>query len=227
MSKKSLFVALLACVSLAGCGGAKSGDGWREVSSVDHGFIRFVEVNKDHVKDGALYADAAKSVCGGVCFQVGFFAEGSAEPPNMSRAEFFQQGGWKDYQPLAVYMGRPGEFSKWDCDRIGAEGAPPTALCGDGAKAQFDAVLSLASRVGWTKGCGLPPTEDEALVRKFIALPSQASHRGLLESEFESMRRESSGGPDNPADCKALAPRIEGNAKEARELLTAQVEAGG
>ena len=172
---------LLTCLALAGCGGAKSGEGWKQVSAIDGGFIPMVEVSQAPAQDGAVYRPAAKAVCGGGCFQVGFFVEGDPAPPSQSRREFFGGGGWAGYKPAAVYAGSSGEFTKWDCAKAGAADAPVTALCGEGAEEQLQAVLHLASRVAWTAGCGLPVRE---MPRRPGDLACVVSDPGKLKQRF-------------------------------------------
>lgn len=111
---------------------ASSGDHWKQVGGLDDSEnFKFVEVDKPNA-GAAVYDDAISKLCGGGgCVQVGFFLVGDSIPPSTSRSAFFRDGGWAKYTPAAVYF--TNEFTKWDCEKAGSEGAPASALCGEGS----------------------------------------------------------------------------------------------
>jgi len=199
------------------------------VGSLDGEFIQFVEIDAASAKDGAVYRDAAAQLCHpGSCLQVGFFLPGDPAPPSGSRRDFFQAGGWAGYAPAAIFMASstgPGDFTKWDCQKAGEADAPSSALCGQGAKAEYDAVLNLATRTGWTQGCGLSATDNDAILEKYLRQVSTAKGAELRKA-YDQMKQESATGPDDRADCARLRPRIEAEGKAARELLS-RVAASG
>ncbi|WP_454714296.1 hypothetical protein [Caulobacter segnis] len=224
---------LAACLMLlVACGPPPlaSGDGWRQTDRLDGGMINFVEIDKAHAQDGAAYRKAAEQICTPVsdCFQVGFFIEGQPSPAGQfgSRSVFFGNGGWGPWKPVAVFMGTSRRFTTWDCEKVGEKDAPFSALCGAELQAQHDAMLSLASRVGWTTGCGLPQTDDLALVEQFLALPSQAARRDNFRKAYDDMYEPSKDGPDDPANCVTLRPQVEADAREARAVLRKAIKAG-
>jgi hypothetical protein len=222
--KSSNFALAALTLLLGACSGPTpiQGNGWREVGSLDDGTIPFVEVQANKLKDGSVYQDAIRRLCqNGGCVEVGFFAPGNALPPSGRRSSFFQSGGWGNYQPLAVYMG--GEFTKWDCQRAGEDAAPLSALCGEGAKEQYDAVLDLATRDGWVRGCGLPPYGGRQLVEQFAEKLPEIRRRQIMSS-YDEMLDESSSGPDDPLDCEALRSNIERKAERARTTLRATIK---
>jgi hypothetical protein len=217
-------ISLVAVAMLAtACGQSApvQGDGWRRAGGLDDDLIPFVEVQADRAKDGAVYRDALNRLCGpGRCVQIGFFESGDAIPPSGPRSRFFRNGGWSNYRPLAVYMG--GEFTKWDCDRAGEEAAPLSALCGEGAEEQYQAVLQVATRDGWVKACQLPRFGGRKLVEEYAATVPPARRQQMLGA-YEEMLSSSTDGPDDPADCQNLRANIEQKADEAKAVLQAAI----
>lgn len=183
--------------------------------------IPFIEVSLEKAKDGTTYREAIDRLCGpGRCVQVGFFLAGDPIPPSGPRGDFFRAGGWGGYKPLAVYMGD--EFTKWDCERAGVEAAPLSALCGENADEEHSAVLSLATRDGWVKGCGLPPFGARKLVERYAANLPVAQREQIL-SAYQEMFTSSTSGPDNPSDCEALKSNIERRGEESRAIIEAAI----
>lgn len=217
MNWQRSFVALTLCLSACNAPGPVDGNGWRRAGGLDGDIIPFVEVSPDKARDGATYREAIDRLCGpGRCVQVGFFLAGDSIPPSGPRGDFFRAGGWGNYKPLAVYMG--GEFTKWDCERAGEEAAPLSALCGESTHEEYSAVLSLATRDGWVKGCGLPPFGGRKLVEEYAAKLPEARREQILNS-YQEMLASSAGGPDNLSDCEALRTKIEQRAEEAKTII--------
>jgi len=214
-------IAALGAIALSGCA-PKTGAHWKEVGSIDGEFIQFVEVDAASAKDGAVYRDAAAQLCHpGSCLQVGFFLPGDPVPPSGSRRDFFQTGGWASYAPAAIFMASstgPGDFTKWDCQKAGEADAPSSALCGQGARPEYRAILDLATRTGWTLGCGLPATDNDTVLEKYLRGVSSVK-RAELAAAYDQMKRETSKGPDDPANCANLRARIEADGRAARDLL--------
>jgi hypothetical protein len=215
-----MILSMAACGVLVACEQPlASGAHWREVGSIGNGVFPLVQIDAAFAKDGSVYRDAAKQVCTARCFQVGFFIPGDKVPPSESREAFFEAGVWGGYSPAAIYNAGNGEFTKWDCAKAGDADAPLSALCGEGAKEEFDAVLHLASRDGWTTGCGLPATDNRALLDKYIATLSPPKRDSLIKA-YQDMLQNSQSGPDDHADCQNLRPRIEGWQKSSRAFLS-------
>jgi hypothetical protein len=212
--------------SIAGCSDQdrQEGKGWRVVDGLEDKDIEisFVQVDQASAHDPSVYRDAASKLCGSSrCFQIGFFAPGDRIPPRTSRAMFFKSGGWRDFQPAAIYTRK--DFTHWDCAKAGEEGAPLSALCGKGAREQYSAVLSLAARDGWVKGCGLPAVNGLKVIDRFAAdLP--AERRRQLFDTYQNALRSAEKGPDDRSNCQKLRNRIEMDAREARKVLLSNVQ---
>lgn len=216
-----LIGALILLFMPKGGGVLDHGNHWRQVGELGGSpYIRVVEVDAASVHNGVVYRDAVTKLCSADsdCWQVGFFLPGDQTPPSGDKSSFFSGGGWANYSPVAVWSGN--EFTKWDCDKAGADDAPLSALCGTGAEEQYDAVLHLATRVGWSVGCHLPPTKDRGLVEKF-ANSQKRQKRDQLVQTFDQMEKASESGPDDPADCQNLKAHIEEEARDARKVLSA------
>jgi hypothetical protein len=203
---------------LAACHPQTSGAHWREVGSLDNGMVPLVEVDATFAKDGSIYRDATKQLCASRCAEVGFFLPGDAVPPSGPREDFYQAGGWSRYAPAAVYDAERRDFTRWDCIRAGAADAPLSALCGEGAKKEFDAVLRMAFRDRWTRGCRLHATDNRALLRRYFATLPQAK-RDQLAAAYDEILKSSRTGPDHPADCRRLRSRIVDGNKAAWAFL--------
>lgn len=208
---------LVTAIGVAACSPGPSGKTpWNEVGSLDGGAIRFVQVDTKYAHDAGVYREAAENACGDRCIQVGFFAEGAPIPAATTRREFFAAGGWANYDPIAVYMGSTGEFTRWDCDRIGAEGAPGEAMCSGGQGELSLALHALGSRSAYVEACGMPPTSDRDLVAKFAA--TQGNSRAITD-EFEQWYRRGLSGPDDPSMCPTVAVAVERSAVEGRKVI--------
>lgn len=183
--------------------------------------IKFVEVDKASAQDGAVYKNAVSALCpdGSRCDQIAFYLPGDPVPPSSDDPTFFQAGGFKPYPATVIYS--DGEFTKWDCNRAGSKDAPVSALCGD-IREQYESVEKLAARVSWTRNCHAPATQDEQLVRQFIAQVADKERAAEYEKAYTQLALDPSG-PDDPKDCDLLAPRIEREAKEARRVLQRQM----
>jgi Short C-terminal domain len=107
---------------------ANAGENWEVVGGLDdRENIKFVAVDKTGL-GGDFYNLAIQQLCPlDECAYVGFFTPGDKIPPSTSRREFFENGGWKDYRPAAVYVAN--EFTKWDCEKAGYANAPTGSLC--------------------------------------------------------------------------------------------------
>jgi hypothetical protein len=208
-------------VATTQCSSAR-GEHWRVVGQISGAMpIEFVEVDKASAQDGAVYKDAVSALCpdGSHCDQIAFYLPGDPVPPNSDDPTFFRAGGFKPYPAIAIYTG--GEFTKWDCDRAGSKDAPVSALCGE-VGVQYDAVEKLAARVSWTRNCHAPATQDEQLVHQFIGQVPDKERAAEYEKAYTQLALDPSG-PDDPRDCDRLAPRIEREAKEARQVLQRQM----
>ncbi|HTK35559.1 MAG TPA: hypothetical protein VL358_09775 [Caulobacteraceae bacterium] len=217
MKSSVLWIAALG--RLAACDAASSGAHWREVGSLDDGAVPFVEVETAFAMDGSVYRDAARRLCTRRCTEVGFFLPGDTRPPSGPREAFDQAGGWSHYAPAAVYSAGGGVFTRWDCIRAGEADAPVSALCGEGAKTEFDSVLRMAFRDGWTTGCRLRATDNRALLKRYLA-PLPQAKREQLAGAYDDIVSSSRTGPDDPADCRKLRSRVVDDNRSARAFLT-------
>jgi hypothetical protein len=217
MKRSVLWIAALG--RLAACDAAASGAHWREVGSLDNGMVPFVEVEAAFAKDGSVYRDAVGQLCARRCSEVGFFLPGDPAPPSGRREAFYAAGGWSNYAPAAVYDAAGGGFTKWDCVRAGEADAPVSALCGEGARKEFDSVLQMAFRDGWTTGCGLRATDNRALLNRYFATLPRAK-RAQLTAAYDDILESSRAGPEHRADCRRLRARIMDDDRSARAFLT-------
>jgi hypothetical protein len=219
--------AVVAIAALAACS-PPTGAHWQQVGSVESDYIRFVQIEAASAQDGSVYREAAAKLAGSGTWQIGFFLPGDVYPPNSgSRGDFFNAGGWKGYKPAAVYVRGTdgGEFTAWDCEKAGTKDAPLSALCGTGAKDQYDAVLHLATRDAWVQGCGLRAVDGKAVVTRFAG-QFDPTKRDQLMQAYDKMYAESLSGPDDRADCANLRGRIEANAISARGTLVGATPKG-
>ena len=219
-------MALLATCALAACEKApQAGEGWKRVGSLDGDLIQFVEIDPAASKDMAVYRRAAAALCGkGQCFDIGFFLPGDNIPLNGSRKDFFANGGWGGYYPALIYNGGSKNFTSWKCDKGPTAFAPTSALCAPGQHARHKAILDLSSRAGWIQGCGMPPTEDRALVVRFINAQPPGAIRDSYQEAWDENYPSALDGPDDPAFCEPNKAKIEASAKEARTVLEAALK---
>lgn len=220
-SRSRGMAAALIMFSVAGCTDQPPhGTHWRVVSSVDGGFIQFVQLDAVGQKDRAVYDEAVAQSCGGdACLQVGFFGPGDKVPADTTRQAFFADGGWSNYHSLATYAkgDQPG-FTQWDCERAATD-APLDALCGPGVRDEYDAVGAIASRDGWVIGCGLPDFKGKAVVDAFVATFKDDGRRKQFLDEYDEIYNSAVKGPDDPQACNTLRSRIVGKANAAKALL--------
>lgn len=111
---------------------------WKVVGGLIDGLAtQFVEVAPPYQKDAGTYREAADYVCNArkpPTADVAFFITGDIIPVSQGVRGFFAAGGWSNYRMTAHHWCGSGDWTTWDCDRIGNEGAPPEALCGAGIR---------------------------------------------------------------------------------------------
>jgi hypothetical protein len=169
----------------------KSGEGWEERGGAHNNLqdAYFVMVDKAHMKNRAIYDQAAHAFCpasktGWPICQVVFYAPGDLVPPPGTQVSGAMiPEGYR--RVLAIYAtsqdGTPAAFGAWDCERAGEAGAPASALCGR-IRAYFDAVSQLSLRASRSVGCGWARYDaDIEGVRRFIQQVSDAEQRALYE----------------------------------------------
>lgn len=193
---------------------------WTEVGNLDSGAIRFIEVADGYAHDAATYREAAIEACNSSCIQIGFFPRGAVVPGVSSRREFFEAGGWANYDPVAVYMGGTDQFTRWDCERITAEGAPEGSLCSGSDDEVSLALYKLAIRAAYVEACDMKPTKDRQLVDRFAATQPNGS---AITQEFIEKYHSGLSGPDDVSMCPSVAEAVERNAVEARALLESRM----
>lgn len=107
---------------------------WKVVGGLTDGLTaQFVEVAPPYQKDAGTYREAADHVCNArnpPTAVVAFFITGDIIPVSQGSRAFFDAGGWGNYRVTALHWCGSGSWTRWDCDRIGNQGAPPEALCG-------------------------------------------------------------------------------------------------
>lgn len=223
MNLLSRCLILCAGLTLAACGSSyQQGEGWTEVAGVDRDFIHVIVVEPGKEQKRTIYDQAVEALCDPDCYQVGFFMSGDPSPSGLSRQEFFDNGGWARYAPLAVYSDRSdgGVYTGWDCVRAGEDGAPLDALCGENAAEEYRAVLNLATRDGWHTSCGLPASDGRAVVERFAQAQGNEERAGQLMAAFDTMYEGARDGPDDPEACNYLRSKVEDDARTARAILT-------
>jgi len=195
---------------------------WKVVGGLPDGVKTiYVEMDPQYAKDRREYDAAVEHLCRDrqIC-NVAFFLPGDRVPNQDSRT-FFASGGWANYPVLASWWGNRNsglfEFKSWDCRRAGEEGAPPSALCGEGVAEAYNAVLALAGRAGTGEACGWPKTNDAKLAQTYIANIKNPGRQQVFKEGFDLFYP--SKGPDDRADCKKLRGKIDDAAKVARKTL--------
>lgn len=214
------FLVVLLAAGVTACG-PPTGEHWKEIGNIESDFIRFVQIDAASAHDGTVYQEVAEKLSGTGTWQIGFFLQGDSVPPNAgSRADFFSAGGWKGYRPAAIYMhSASGEnFTLWDYEKAGTKDAPLSALCGAGAKEQYNAVQHLAARDGWTRACGLTDVDGKSVVTKF-AIQFETTKKEFLMKAYNDIYTSSLSGPDDRANCSKLRAHIEADARDGREIL--------
>lgn len=148
-SRKLLLIyVLLIMAMLCGCNvsdinsstDTELGEGWRVVSQLTDGLqFKFVELEPRYGRDRAKYDEIARKLCQEntphkKVSQVSVYFVGDRIPGNLTHAEFGAAGGYERFPAVAVFWynenSGSAEWTKWDCARAGAEGAPASALCG-------------------------------------------------------------------------------------------------
>jgi hypothetical protein len=109
------------------------------------------------------------------------------------------------------------EFSQWDCNRAGIDGAPLSALCGPGVSETYNAVLKVASRTSMATSCGWPKTDDVANFERFLATVANVPRREQYRTAFNETN--TGRGPDDRSNCIRLRERIETDTRQARDRL--------
>jgi hypothetical protein len=111
--------------------------------------------------------------------------------------------------PLAYYWGnettQSKEFTSWDCERAGADGAPASALCGAGTDEAYKLLLSLASRGAIGSDCKWPARPDlEPKLKEVLAFAQKSGKADQFKADYdEHYRRSSTAREDNPGyDCR-------------------------
>lgn len=229
----SLFVAAKACARYSALGLAAlltacsqpSEQNWKSVGKISDGLrTKFVEVTREKAQDRETYEAAVASLCKGerICV-VGFFLPGDRIPPSSSSKQFLANGGWKPYSPAAVWWSNTNTgatgFTKWDCARAGEAGAPLDALCGNGVKEAYQAILSMAARAGMAQACKWPTSNAASVAAAHIANISDPRRQAFTQKAYDGMYASSLKGPNDPADCKRLRPKMEEKAKQAQTVL--------
>lgn len=218
----SLGLSLLAaaCTIASGCGSdhtsPEANSGWRKIGDLD-GVIIFVESDPNLMQSARQYDEAAEIACGSGCAQVAFFQPGDLVPPVGSRSEFFRNGGWKGYDPIALKFGD--EFTVWDCEKLNFSDAPQSALCGENSQEAYSSVLSIAVRDGWTVACELKDFDGFAVVKTYAETLKGDSQRKHILDGYRQMYESSRKGPDDPEFCQTGRQMIEEKAEAAKKHL--------
>jgi hypothetical protein len=107
---------------------------WRVIGALIDGWkTKFVEIKAEHAKERVVYDNAVNTLCREISFcNIAFFLPGDRVPANQSAKDFFDAGGWNNYPVVALWLENWAsgsfEYTRWDCDRAGADGAPMSAL---------------------------------------------------------------------------------------------------
>lgn len=198
--------------------------GWRTVGQISDSF-KFVEIAQGKEKDRATYDNAVNILCKnkGDC-SIAFFMPGDRVPATQNFKQFFNSGQFRDYPLLALWASNlssgSANFTTWDCERAGAEGAPLDALCGLGIREAYRAILKIAGRTGTAEACLWPTGNGPAVAASYIASISDAGRREQFQRSYDRSYSSSRTGPDNREDCKRLRPKIEEATKLAIKTLT-------
>lgn len=229
----SFFVAAKTCtrysalglVALVAACSQSSEQNWKPVGKISDGLrAKFVEVAREKAQDKQAYEAAIASLCKDerICV-VGFFLPGDRIPPSTNSKQFMANGGWNSYSPVAVWWSNSNTgatgFKTWDCARAGEAGAPLDALCGNGVKEAYQAILSVAGRAGMAQACKWPKSNAASVAAAHIANISDPQRQAFTQKAYDGMYASSLKGPDNPADCKRLRPKIEEKAQHAEKVL--------
>ena len=198
---------------------------WHVIGGLSDGLkTKFVEMSPQHARNRREYDNAVNTLCRDISIcTVAFFFPGDRVPADQSAKVFFDRGGWTNYPVVALWWGNRNsgsfEYTKWDCDRAGVEGAPANALCGPGVNDAYSAVLSLAGRAGTAEACGWPKNDDAKLTLAYINNIKEPTRQQEFRKGFERLYQTSKKVPDDRADCSRLRSKIEASAKAARKTL--------
>jgi hypothetical protein len=216
----------LLSISLGACGAPNTGDHWIVLGRLPDGpDTIFVEIEPGFEKIRYVYLDAVEKQCGENLCRVLFYARGDKTPPRTSLREFIS-GGAFGVATLAVWNGRrPGginDFTRWDCQRAGVEGAPLGALCGEGVKEDYSAVGTLASMAGIQKACRWPANNDVELLRKYLDTVSPPERQAQSRELFNLLYGNGFKSPDNIGECDSIRAKNEADVLAARKRLSSR-----
>ena len=224
---KHVLLALVAFLMVSCDESSPQGSGWRVIGQLTGDGLRakFVEIAIDKAHDRPTYDNAVMVLCKDVeiCI-LGFFLHGDRIPETQSAKNFYDRGGWSDYPVLATWWSNRNSgvanFTTWDCERAGIEGAPLEALCGPGVGEAYGALLAVAGRAGMAQACKWPPNDMPAIAAVFIAELVDSRRKEQFQNAYNDLLAAAKRGPDNFDDCKRLRPKVEQAAKQARIVLS-------
>ena len=221
----SIFIALMIIGWLFG--GEPTSPYWRIARNLsDENTFRFIIITPGLESEGYAYKDAIDKLCNqqsspSFC-DLSFFSEGDRlPPPNQSKKDFFQKGGFSGYRMLAHYSQNRGTgsagFTTWECERAGIKDAPLSALCGEGVRENYSAALALGGYISTASSCGWPQTKDEVYFTDYLKKLENSERKNQYKEAFDKMLK--GNGPDDRANCTNLRARMEERVKEARQVL--------
>jgi hypothetical protein len=179
----------------------------------------FVELDQTAVARREIYDEAVRALCGSGSCKVMFLAAGDPTPPSSSFKAFLDFGGF-GVRHLATWS--DGEFTQWDCERAGVNGAPLGALCGAGVSEAYSAILALSIHAGMRKACEWPLTDDVRIVGDYISRMSDKLRQEQFRNTFVKIYDGGNRRPDNLRECDNVQKRNAAELLEARKLLTAR-----
>lgn len=230
----SIFAAVVGIGFLTWLGFRTAADtrGWivlRQLDNRDAVTTTVVEIKPEFVKVRSIYDAAVKTLCssrahGNICI-IGFFLPGDETPTTGSMPR------WGDFKPLAVWWGNDAsgmrEFTLWDCSRAGAEGSPPSALCGAGVKQSYGLALALGQRQGIGEFCNWPPRDDipgflTAVLSSMAKYGRADEMRSAYEKTVEGGRN--TGSVEHKYDCNTFRGKLDAMVDDAVSAWRAAVE---
>ena len=223
---RTVLVTVLAVLALWGCDDKPlAGAHWKVIggTSPPGMQIAFIEIDPKYFKHIADYNSAVEVICLRGAGTVAFFLPGDRIPASGSTRDFFAAGGWSNYSEVVLaWCNRSSNdrYTKWDCDRAGADDAPDGALCGQGVKEAYDALMSLGVEIGMANACGWKPAhpEDRAIANAYLESVANIERRAKWMHAFTPFANDTTG-PDDRQNCRRLRPEIERRAAAARKLL--------
>lgn len=218
--------ALWICFALAGCSRSE-GSGWKLISELTDGLkVQFVEVAKEKVQLRATYDEAVASLCQGreICV-VGFYQAGDRIPAKQGSRDFFTNGsGFKDYPTVVTWWSNRNsgmaDFTHWDCERAGIVGAPHGALCGEGVREAYGAILAIAGRTAKAEACHWPADDGKAVVEKFLVSLKDVERSKQFRQDYDRFYKTVSNGRNDVKKCQRFRKKIEDDARQARAVLS-------